>query len=270
MASGQGMPPGLQISPGMAPVMSPTSQYSMPNVSQIPNGTIMPVALSAGGYPGGTMIHSSVPPALPGQGHAQSLGGAMSSMGLNIPPGSGISGVSSPTVLEDVISPFISNQTPPAPSGKGATGPPRNSSYDFSDGLPEDPTSPSSLSSSLPQQRARMNPPAYSAAPSSGEARSRPTSTSDRKYVYTATPATSVSNINLAENNQDRTGAGTGMATHGSAPEPHLQEMEWGGSTVAASSEPGGTMVGEDSQPLVKDSMTSLNNIVAAVRAGQL
>jgi len=179
--------------------------------------------------------------------------------------------------LEDVIVPFVSSPTSPnTPGRKGsrhANPVSPAASADFSD------------DSSIPTPRNRMNPPAYSPNPASGEVQTvAPTSTEDlpggHKHEYGASvDSRSWGAIPEEDEVVNGTGVGTGIATQGSPLEPRHPRGGWGGSTVAGSSEPdNGTVYDDDGSEAHLPSAAayprhpkdSLSDIVAGVRAGYL
>ena len=265
--NGSGTPPGLQVSPGMQPVISGVPPLLYPvqqHVPQMSNG----MTFTATGA--GTVAHAPVSPtATSAHGHVpapsvQSLGGAISSMGFNAPAGATsptrtVSPSISQTSPEDVISPFIVIGTPPRPAEKGGGGYSGTTNRDTSDDRP--PVSPSVISSSstFVQRSTRMNPPAYTTAPTSGEVRTMAptTPTTDQKHEYVASETTGP-DASPVENTGIGTG-GTGRATYGSA-----IPQGWGGSTTTRTSEPEDTLVGEGDLPGLKDP----NVVVSGVRYG--
>ena len=269
--NGSGTPPGLQVSPGMQPVISGVPPLLYPvqqHVPQMSNGMISTFT-AAGVIPtAGTVAYASVSPtSSSARGHVpgpsvQSLGGAISSMGFNAPAGTSPIQAVSPTISqappEDVISPFIAFGTPPRPTERGWGGYSGTTNRDTSDDRP--PVSPSVVSSSstlVQRSTTRMSPPAYTTAPTSGEVRTMAptTPTTDQKHVYVASETTSP-DASPVENTGIGTG-GTGRATYGSAP-----AREWGSTRT---SEPEGTLVGEDDLRRPKD---NLNVIIPGVRSG--
>jgi len=259
--NGYGMPPGLQISPLMLPMTngaqpmshplqnlsSPVAQsisLPMPPVPQM-NGMVQ----VPGAFPtGGIVTHAPAPSTSPVQRHmpsasTQSIGGVMSSV-VHAPPGSGAPAVAPPTNPEDIISPFITPPTSPQPTS-------RKGAYDFSDEDP--PSSSKSPASSVSAQRTRMNPPAYTSAPVSGEVRAVAPTPSDQKYEYRGGVS--------PENNQDGTGVGTGVATYGS-PLEAKPPMRWGGSTATATSDAEGTVVSEYSNDSKQRPMDSFSDVI--------
>jgi len=110
-----------------------------------------------------------------------------------------------------------------------------------------------------------MNPPAYTAAPALGEVRTVAPSPGDRKHTYVSVDPMR-SDTNLEVNNLNESGVGMEMATYSDSPlETDPPGAQWGGSTAGGISEPEETLLGEQTRPPGKD---SLSDIVAGVRAG--
>lgn len=280
------MSPSMQtVSTTAMQPMSPTMMSIAPQgqaVSQIPNLGTAVAPISANIPIGGVVTRQPLSPTSPtSSGHipsasVQSLGGVLSTMGTTARnPQAG---------LEDVISPFSAQPSPRTLDRKGTMGSrasPVSSVAVSDDDLP---TSPS---------RARMNPPAYTAEPGSGEVQTvAPSATEDapgqRKHEYGTNFDDSRSWGAIPEENENMdgtgvgtgTGTGTGFATHGSPLEvtPPRGDSRWGDSTVAgstiASSEHEGTAVDEEETGVIRathhHAKESLSDIVAGVRAGYL
>jgi len=256
--NGYGMPPGLHVSPlmlpmanGAQPMSHPLQNLSSPVAQSItlPMPQINGMAQVPGVFPtGGIVTHAPAPSTSPVQRHmpspsTQSIGGVMSSVGHNAPPGGGVPAAVSPTSPEDVISPFITPPTSPQPtSRKGTAG---GASYDFFEDLPSPSKSPAS---SVSAQR-RMNPPAYTSDPVSGEVQAVAPTPGDRKHEYRK-------GVSPEENNQDGTGVGTGVATYGS-PLEERSPIRWEGST-ATPSDAGVSVYPNDSKQRPMDSFSDV------------